>query len=133
MQKENNSNRIFGKPCLECGGFINPKLHKYVELSTFNCQNIPDEHAFFHFNCWTYYFNKRVENRMKLNMQFMQDRVMSLMDTPLIKQVLSQVQGSDIALNMLKLPLKTDNLKNKIISKLKKHGKRAKSRRKKRN
>jgi len=102
-----------GKCCLECSKFIDIKKDHYVQLSTYNREISPDDHAFFHFQCWVDYFNKRVENKMKANVRFMQERALQLFDNPMIKSLLEQVQGSEIALNMLKTPINTDVLVSK--------------------
>lgn len=113
------------KICLECKNKIDIKKDNFVRISTINRATLPDDHAYFHFSCWVNYFNKRVETKVRLNVKFMQDKAMSLFHSPVIKGLLSQIQGSEMALNMLSIPLNKDNriLKIKIKQKLKKDGK----------
>jgi hypothetical protein len=110
------------KICLHCSKYVDLKKDHHVQLHTLNRAISPDDHAYFHFQCWVDYFNKRVENKMKANVQFMQEKAMSLFNSPVIKQALSQIQGSEIALNMVKMPLGKSVdpvLKQKIKRKLK--------------
>jgi hypothetical protein len=107
--------------CLECSEEIDLSFEKYVRLSTINNINAPDEHAYFHFPCYVDYFNKRVENKMRVQVQRMQEQAVKIFDNPMIKNALSQIQGSDIALNMVKLPLNkvTVTTKEKVEEKIK--------------
>lgn len=55
--------------CLECSKPINPK-HHIVCLSTYNRfdgeKQLPDEHAWFHLQCWADYFNERVRRKAEV-------------------------------------------------------------------
>jgi len=113
MVKKRVTKKNIGKCCLECSKFIDIHKDHYVQLSTHNREISPDDYAFFHFSCWVDYFNKRVENKMKANVRFMQERALQLFDNPMIKSLLEQVQGSELALNMLKTPINTDVLVSK--------------------
>lgn len=134
--KKRKEKRIIGKYCVECGKFIDTKKDHYVQLNTLNRSISSDEYNNFHFQCFGDYFNQRVENKMRANIQFMQERAMSLFNSPVIKEILSKINGSQIALNMVSLPLnkqkKYDKLKTEIRKKFKNNGKREKNRRKKR-
>lgn len=132
MIKKRGTKKIIGKCCLECSKFIDPSKDHYVQLSTYNRVISPDDHAYFHFQCWVTYFNKRVENKMKANVRFMQDQAMNLFNSPQIKILLDQIQGSGIALNMLKTPLNVDpvlkqKIKKKLNGKTKRSGKKRKA------
>lgn len=115
--------RNIGKCCLECSKFIDIKKQHYVQLSTYNRVTSPDDHAYFHFSCWVDYFNKRVDNKMRSNIQFMQEKALGLFNSPMIKEALSKISGSQIALNMASIPLVRPDLKQKMKAKLKNHGK----------
>lgn len=117
------------KICLECSKIVNIKKDHCVQLNTLNRAVSPNEYTTFHFQCWVDYFNKRVENKMRANVQFMQEKAMSLFNSPVIKQALSQIQGSEIALNMVRMPLNKPDLKEKIKEKLN-HGKKRANRNK---
>lgn len=124
-RKEERKNR---KICFECSKYINIKKDKYVVLSTINCLNSPDEHAYFHFPCWVDYFNKRVENKMRAVVQGMQSQAVKLFENPEIKSLLKDIKGSDIALNMLQIPLNTGSVVSidKVVEKIQNDRKRAK-------
>lgn len=99
------------KKCEKCSKDINLKKDHHVLLGTYNTSK--QEEIYFHFDCFIKYFNERVEKRMRENVQFMQNKALNLFNSPMLKGILSQVKGSDIAMNMLSLPLdKID--KNKI-------------------
>jgi hypothetical protein len=100
MIKKRGNKRIIGKCCFECSKFIDPTKDHYVQLSTYNRSFSPDDHAFFHFQCWADYFNKRVENKMRANVRFMQEKAINLFNSPQIKSLLDQVAGSGFALNI---------------------------------
>lgn len=106
------------KICLECSKYINLKSDHHVQLHTLNREISPDDHAYFHFQCWVDYFNKRVENKMRANVQFMQEKAMSLFNSPMIKEALSKISGSQIALNMASIPLNKTIDKQKVIAKI---------------
>ena len=91
--------------CFVCSKPIDTTTDHYVQLSTYNRSHSPDDHAFFHFSCWTEYFNQRVINKMKVQINAMQNRAMQIFNNPMIKGLLSQVQGSEQALKMLEKPL----------------------------
>lgn len=106
------------KICLECSKHINLKKDHHVQLHTLNRAVSPDDHAYFHFQCWVDYFNKRVENKMRANVSMMQEKALSLFNNPMIKQALSQIQGSEIALNMASMPLTKQIDKERVKAKI---------------
>lgn len=92
--------------CIECAKYINTKKDKYVQVSTFQNSNIfKDEHVCFHFQCWIDYFNKRVELKARANVGMMQEQALKLFNNPMIKGIISQIKGGDMALNMASIPL----------------------------
>jgi hypothetical protein len=93
------------KICLYCSKYIFLKKDHHVQVHTLNRKIHADEHAYFHFQCWVDYFNIRVENKMRANMKFLQEKAMGIFNHPMLKGLLSQVQGSDIALQMLQHPI----------------------------
>jgi hypothetical protein len=115
--KEGKGNR---KICLECSKYIDLDHDHHVQLHTLNRSISPDDHAYFHFQCWVDYFNKRVENKMRANVSMMQEQALNLFNSPIIKDALSKINGSQIALNMVKMPLMADhsNLKRAIQKKI---------------
>ena len=104
--------KVVGMPCLKCKGFIDPKTH-YVLVGTYNIKNRCDEEVYFHIDCWKQYFDDCVLRKVKKNVAVMQDKAMGLFNSPMIKDVLKNIDGSAMALNMLKMPLNT----NSFISK----------------
>jgi hypothetical protein len=122
-------NREAKRICLECSKYINIKKDKHVIISTINREISNDDHSYFHFQCWVDYFNKRVNDKMRTNVSFMQDKVMTIFTDPSIKKLLSQVKGSDMVLNMASMPLdkkKADPVLKNIIKNKVKNGKRRK-------
>jgi hypothetical protein len=119
--KNKKENKKDVKICLECSEEIDLTFEKYVQLSTINNITAPDEHAYFHFPCYVDYFNKRVENKMRVQVQRMQEQAVKLFEHPIIKESLSKIRGSDMALNMLKLPLNkvTVTTKERVEKKIK--------------
>lgn len=126
------------KICSKCSKYINLYSDHYVEISTFNRQYSPNDHTFWHFQCWIDYFNECVEKRARENVRAMQEKAMSIFASPVMRNLLSQIQGSGIALNMLQTPLRNKDLeivvpKEQVIAKIqndrKKRNKRKRSRR----
>ena len=120
-------NRILkrSEECLHCSKRINLDKDHHVQLHTLNRQTSPDHTAYFHFNCWIDYFNKRVENKMRANIGFMQEKAMGLLKSPMIQSALSGIQGGEMIEKMLQTPLKKEDekLKTIILNKYKKDGK----------
>jgi len=78
------------KECYHCKRMINLKRDKYVVLSTINIEKQPDEHNYYHFQCWINYFNSKVIETAKNNVMKMQEQVMN---SPMIKSMLKGIQG----------------------------------------
>lgn len=110
--------------CLHCGEKIKIKRDYHVQLSTKNRPISPDDEVNFHFQCWVDYFNKKVEAKSKAQVQFMQERALNVFNNPNLKAILSQIEGTEMALNMLRTPLLRDpvlydpQLKEKLKEKL---------------
>jgi len=102
------------KICLHCSNYVDLKRDHHVQLLTLNRVCKPDEHVYFHFPCWVDYFNQRVENKMRSNVRFMQDKAMQIFSNPMLKGLLSQVQGADTLFSMLGHPIA-----DKVVSKSK--------------
>ena len=116
------------KHCMFCSKKINLKKDQFVLIGTYNRVQKPDDEQYFHFVCWVDYFNKCVLNKAKANVQKMQELAMGLFNNPMIKNILSQVQGSGNILSMLSLPIQVnernpqDVLFDKVQEKLKNVG-----------
>jgi hypothetical protein len=93
------------KICMRCSKFINLKKDHYVLIATCNRKTSPDDYSYFHFQCFVDWFNMKVMNKMKAQIQFMQDKAVKLFESSPLAPLLAQVQGSDMAMKMLKLPL----------------------------
>ena len=116
------------KICMNCSEYVNLKKDHHVQIHTLNRVQKPDDHAYFHFECWVDYFNARVQNKMNANIRFMQEKAVGLFNSPQIKELLEQVSGSGMALNMLNTPLKDKFVPKKtVISKIQNDRKRKRS------
>lgn len=114
MNKKREKKNI-GKCCVACGNFIDTKLHHYIQISTYNRSHSPDDHVFFHFNCWVEYFNARVKKKAEIMVSFMQNKAIQVFDSPMIQSILQSVKGSDRLGNMLKIPLGDKVVPKKIV------------------
>jgi len=101
------------KICLECSKYIDLSKDHHVQIHTLNRVEKKDDHQYFHFSCWVDYFNKCVEKKMKVNVAGMQDQAISLFNSPQLKSLFDQIQGSGMLLNMLKIPLNADQVISK--------------------
>lgn len=108
------------KICHTCKKGINLKIDHYVQLSTMNRKKSPDDHAFFHFQCFVDYINKKVEDKAREQVKMMQQKALQVFDHPIMRDLLSKVQGSDGVMTMLQTPLisKSSILKKKVEDKL---------------
>jgi hypothetical protein len=131
MAKKRVTKKNIGKICFVCSKFIDTKKDHYVQLNTLNRSHFPDDYVNFHFQCFVDYFNKKVEDKMRRNIQFMQEKAMTLFNTPMIKHALAQIQGSDIALRMASIPLTRNIDKQMVIQKIQ-NGRKKRANRKKR-
>lgn len=94
------------KICHKCKTLIFTKRDHYVKISTFNRSKSPDDHVFFHFNCWQQYFQQAIMENTKHQVEFMRERALSLFKNPAIRSMLGQIQGSQLAMEMLNHPIK---------------------------
>jgi hypothetical protein len=108
--------KIIGKCCINCDKFIDPK-EKYVDLATYNLEHVSDDHQYFHFQCFIDYFNERVRKKAMASIKMMQEKAINIFESPLIKSLISQVQGSEVALKMLHTPLDDKVVSKKIVIK----------------
>jgi hypothetical protein len=91
------------RECYSCKKIIKNK-DKQVELSTFkNGKNI--QRVNWHFQCWYDYFNSKVMEKAKNQVQNVQQQAVKIFDSPMMQHLLQQVQGSEVAIKMLKTPL----------------------------
>jgi len=103
------------KKCVECSNFIHLKKDHHVQIHTLNRVKSKDDIAFFHFNCWTNYFNNAVENKMKDKVSMMQNQAIELFNSPELKELFEQIQGAEMLSKMIKINLNPQ----KIVSKKK--------------
>lgn len=122
------------KICFECTKQIDTEEEHYVQLSTFNRfttddgRRLPDDHNYFHFQCFVDNFNKNVERKARQMVQFMQSEAIQLVNHPMIKDVLSKIEGSNMVVRMLNTDLNKDTIvaKEKVIERLRKNGRNGK-------
>jgi len=92
--------------CEYCGNAVE-ELDFQVLLTTSNKGKIIED-AVFHMDCWRDYWNKAVTKKAKQNVAHIQEKVMGLMENPMLKGILSQVKGSEGLFGMLQIPLEKD-------------------------
>jgi hypothetical protein len=93
------------KTCLFCSKKISLKKDNFVLVATCNRVSKPDDEAYFHFVCWVDYFNQCVLNKARNNIRMIQSKAMELFNNPVMKGLLSQIQGSGQIMSMLQMPL----------------------------
>lgn len=71
--------------CFKCQKQINKEVDHYVQISTFNRKNpvnnkpLPDDHLYFHINCWANYFNELVTKKAMEKLQMAQSKAMGML------------------------------------------------------
>lgn len=104
------------KKCYYCSKLVDTSKDHYVQLSTYNRSNSPDDHNYFHFQCFCNYFNKCVEKKMMANMNLIQNKAREVLVHPMIRGMLIKLNGAE-ALNLVS-PVKQDNFFQKAINSL---------------
>lgn len=82
--------RIGKIECDVCGKDINLKKDKYVLIGTYN-NSKPDKECFYHWECFKQWFQERVSERSKKQMEFMQKKAIEVLNNPMIKGMMSNV------------------------------------------
>lgn len=106
------------KKCFVCKEFVDLKKDHYVLIGTYNRSVHKDQEDYFHFNCFCEWFNKRVIEKSEQQLQFMQEKVLTLINNPLIKSLLKQVQGSDALISVASTNLKKKSNVEKVKKKI---------------
>jgi len=119
------------KICFVCSEIVNKKKDHHVLLGTYNRAIGNDEELYFHFQCFTDWFMEKVSNRAKGMVSQMRDQAIKVMESPMIRGMLSQIKGSDQLVSMLNTPLQIKEtrvvkIKEKIDDGRKKRRKRKK-------
>jgi len=99
--------------CHFCSGEIKSTDH-HVLIGTYNRPTKPNDEAYFHFQCFIDFMNQAVEKRARKMTADMQKKAMELLDSPLLKGILSGVKGMPQIMSMISTPLddkKLDGLK----------------------
>ena len=91
--------------CEFCKKEIFISKEPYVKLSTYNMRGMDDEHDYFHLQCWSEYFNSKVLEKAKVQLKIMQDRAMSILKTPMISSLLSNIQGTEQLFEVAETPI----------------------------
>jgi hypothetical protein len=81
------------KVCFECSKYIDIKKDHHIQMHNLNKSISPDTHTYFHYSCFVDFFNKTVENKMKSNLNGMQEKAMNLFNSPIVQNSLSQISG----------------------------------------
>lgn len=85
--------------CSNCGNIISETADYIVVMTTKKGKVV--EEVIFHTECWKEYFNQCVIKKAKQNVANIQKKVMTIIDNPILKGLLSQVKGSDNLMTML--------------------------------
>jgi len=92
------------------------ELDHAILITTTNKGRITQE-VVFHIDCWKEYFEKAVLKKSKQRVASVQKKVMGLMENPIVKSMLSNVDGIGNIMSMLQTPLSedaVDKVKEKI-------------------
>ena len=106
------------KHCMYCSKNISLKDEQFVLIGTYNRVQKPDDEQYFHFTCFVDWFNQKVKQKAENNVKMMQGKAMELFNNPMIKGMLSQIQGSGNVLSMLSTPLEIDIPKIDVVNKI---------------
>ena len=104
--------------CFYCGNNVE-ELDYQVLLITSNKGRITEK-VCFHMDCYKEWFAEAVTKKAKENVAKVQKKVMGIMDNPVVKSMLSNVDGIQSLMGMLQTPLKKDvveKVKEKINGK----------------
>lgn len=94
------------KRCFNCHKPIILSKEKFVVISTYETEKYSIEEAYFHFQCWANYFDQKVYEKARKSIKQIQERALSIFSTPKIQEMLQNIEGTEMAMNMLKMPLK---------------------------
>ena len=94
------------KKCFYCKNFVNLNKDHFVLIGTYNRSVHKDDEDYFHFDCFVKWFVEKVEEKSKRQLEFMQEKVFKLLDNPLMKNFLKEVEGSDALIKMVSTDLK---------------------------
>jgi hypothetical protein len=90
--------------CLKCLKEVKKSDHKVV-ISTLNRPHGKDDHQEFHFKCFVDWFNEKVSEKSRKDVEKMRNMAVKLMDNPMIRGVLEKVGGGEMLQQMLGTPL----------------------------
>lgn len=76
--------------CNSCGQFIDIRKNKYVLIGTYN-NGKHNEEVFFHFECFRKWFQEKITERSKQQVEFMQKKAVEVLNNPMIKGMMSNV------------------------------------------
>jgi len=121
-----------GKICLRCSKKIDTNKDHHVLIGTYHISpNNPTDEVYFHFLCFYEWFQEKVMSASKNQIQTMREQSMKILQSPMIQEILSRVQGSGQLMTMVQTPLDTPkpNRVKLIAEKIQNdRGKRAKKR-----
>jgi len=138
VKKTNTRKKTITKPqrkvCCNCSELINLKKDHHVQVHTLNRYVNPDDHSYFHFQCWVDYFNSRVDQKVKSMQNVQQENPMAVADAQMIQTLLQSAVGSQILGKLFNAPVTYDLVKEdkvvpkqEVISKIKDDRKRKRS------
>jgi hypothetical protein len=88
---------------MHCRGAIYERDHQVILITKKDLKTT--EEVYFHINCWKDYFNKSVINKAKENVSKIQKQVGGILNSPMIRNVLSQVQGTEQLIQLSENPM----------------------------
>ena len=93
------------KTCLQCSNKISLAKDNFVLIGTYNRVSSPDDEQFFHFTCFVEWYNQRVQEKVRNQVKFMQQKALQVFNNPTIQGVLSKIAGSEQLASMLNINL----------------------------
>ena len=100
---------------------IDLKKDKYVLVGTYNINNsLKSDETYWHFSCWSEYFNNCVLKKAKANVQLLQSKALKILDNPMIKGAMAKISGGDQIVEMLNTDLDSKEKDVNFIKKVEK-------------
>jgi len=96
--------------CYNCHNDVGEFDHQII-LTTCEKGKVVQE-VCFHQECWKEYFEKCVVNKSKAQVKKVQKKVMGLMDNPIVKSMLGNINGVDKIMAMVSMPLNEKSVDN---------------------
>lgn len=90
--------------CLKCKRVVKKNEHQVV-ISTLNRATKPDDYVYFHFKCWSDFFQESVNNKARAEVEKMRLVAFNLLENPMIRSVVEKIGGGEQLSAILNKPL----------------------------